>query len=83
MPFFVYIIYSVSIDQYYVGQCEDLNDRIYRHKNAGSKSTKKASDWELKYTETFDERSKAVNREQEIKRKKSRRYIEWLISSAD
>ena len=83
MPFFVYILYSAALDQYYVGYSEDLDDRSFRHTNSGSKATKKAKDWKVVYTEIFDTRSEAYNREIGIKKKKSRNYIEWLISHPD
>ena len=41
MPYHVYILYSKTLDQYYIGQTENLTDRIFRHANSGSKSTKK------------------------------------------
>jgi len=81
MPFYVYILYSPGLDQYYIGHTENLQDRIFRHTNSGSKSTKKANDSVIKYTEEFESRQKAMQRELEIKKKKSRKYIEWLISS--
>jgi putative endonuclease len=81
MPFYTYILYSTSLNQYYIGHTENLQDRIFRHTNSGSKSTKKADDWVVKYTEGFDSRSAAMQRELEIKKKKSRKYIEWLLSS--
>ena len=77
--FYVYVLYSGSIDSYYVGETSDLADRLYRHNNSGSKSTKKASDWQIVYTEAFATRSESVRREREIKAKKSRRYLEYLI----
>ena len=80
MPFQVYILYSTAIDQYYIGHSEHLDDRLFRHTNSGSKATKKAHDWKIVYTKTFDSKSEAYRREMEIKRKKSRKYIEWLIS---
>ena len=83
MPFVVYIIYSPSLDQYYIGHSENMEDRLFRHNNSGSKSTKKANDWKLVYTEVFDVKAVAVKRELEIKKKKSRRYVEWLINSPD
>ena len=82
MSFHVYILYSISLDQYYVGHCEDLDDRLYRHNNSGSKATKKAKDWRIVYTEKLDSRSEASKRELEIKRKKSRKYIAKLVNSA-
>jgi putative endonuclease len=57
-----------------------LDNRIFRHNNSGSKSTKKASDWQLKYTEPYTSRPAAMNREAEIKKKKSRKYIQALIA---
>ena len=81
MSFTVYIIYSKSIDQYYIGHTENLADRLFRHRNSGSLSTKKSKDWELKYTEQFETRSDAANREKAIKAKKSRKYIEHLIAN--
>ncbi len=69
----------MSLDQYYVGYTADLDDRLFRHNNSGSKSTKKANDWLLKHKEEFKDRSTAMKRELEIKKKKSRKYIEGLI----
>jgi putative endonuclease len=82
MCFTVYILYSKSLNQYYVGHTEDMTDRLFRHTNSGNKFTKKAKDWELVYKENFQSRPDAYKREVQIKNKKSRRYIEWLISSA-
>ncbi len=83
MTYFVYILYSQTIDQYYVGQTVDIEDRIKRHNASYNKSTKKANDWVLAYVEEFDTRSEAVLRESEIKKKKSRKYIEKLVSRVD
>ena len=81
MSYFVYIIYSSALDQHYTGHTENLEDRMFRHNNSGSKATKKTNDWNLVYTETFETKSEAVHRELQIKKKKSRKYIEWLVSS--
>ena len=80
MQFFIYILYSQSIDQYYIGSTENLVDRIFRHNNSGSKATKKTNDWKLVYTESFNSKGQAIKREFEIKKKKSRKYIKWLIA---
>jgi len=81
MPYYVYIIHSPTLDQYYVGHTEDLNDRLFRHNNSGSKATKKANDWQLKYSESYNSRSEAMIRELDIKKKKSRKFIEALIKA--
>ncbi|WP_235855432.1 GIY-YIG nuclease family protein [Flagellimonas pelagia] len=80
MEFVIYILYSESVDRYYVGHCQDLNDRMARHKGGRSKYTKMVTDWEVKDTESFSTRGKAMIREREIKEKKSRKYIELLIA---
>jgi putative endonuclease len=81
MLFYVYILYSQSLDQYYTGHTEDLGNRIFRHNNSGSKATKKANDWKLVYQREYSSRSEAMKAEMTIKNKKSRKYIEKLISS--
>jgi len=62
MSFTVYILYSSTLDQYYIGHTEDIKDRLFRHTNSGSKSTKKASDWKVAYTEVFQSKSEAASR---------------------
>jgi putative endonuclease len=81
--FFIYIIYSREFDKYYVGYTGDLKKRLNEHNNGVSAFTSKVSDWELKYFETLPDRFSARCREREIKSKKSRKYIEWLISKAN
>ena len=77
--YFVYILYAESFDRYYVGHCEDVEIRLARHNNKAVPSTKPYVPWKLVYTEIFAERNLASNREKEIKKKKSRHYIEYLI----
>lgn len=71
MSFHVYIVYSRLLNQYYVGHSADLQSRIFRHNNSGSKSTKKTNDWMLVYNEPFETRQEACQREMEIKRKRA------------
>ncbi|WP_108422410.1 GIY-YIG nuclease family protein [Flagellimonas amoyensis] len=83
MEFVVYIIFSPSVDRYYVGHCQDLMDRLERHNGGRSKYTKMACDWKVKWTESFATRSEAMAREKEIKGKKSRKYVEFLIEQSN
>jgi putative endonuclease len=77
--FYIYIIYSKTADKYYVGQTENIEQRLISHSSGISKYTSISTDWILVYSESFETRSQAVIRENEIKKKKSRKYIEWLI----
>jgi len=81
MPFYVYILYSLRSDRYYVGETQDVNARLDSHVRGISRYTSIASDWRVVYTECFKFRAEAIKREKEIKRKKSRNYIKWLIAS--
>jgi putative endonuclease len=79
MQFYVYILYSLQLDQYYIGHTHDKDSRLFRHNHSGSRSTKKANDWKMVHAEYFLTRSEAMKRESEIKRKKSRKFIKILI----
>ncbi|WP_348799120.1 GIY-YIG nuclease family protein [Flavobacterium adhaerens] len=79
--YYTYIIYSKAIDKYYIGSCENVEKRLDDHLNSRSTYTKVAKDWEIKYFEVFETRSAAFQREQQIKKMKSRKYIENLIVS--
>ncbi|MBC7847118.1 MAG: GIY-YIG nuclease family protein [Flavobacterium sp.] len=81
--YYTYIIYSKTIDKYYVGSCQDVQERLKDHLNSRSKYTKQAKDWELKYFETSSSRSDAYQREMQIKKMKSRKYIESLIKNGE
>ena len=79
--FYIYIIYSKTLDKYYVGSCQNIEQRLKDHLNSRSKFTKVVKDWVLKYSETFATRSEAYQRELQIKKMKSRKYIETLIET--
>ncbi|MBI3138224.1 MAG: GIY-YIG nuclease family protein [Sphingobacteriales bacterium] len=81
MHFYLYIIYSVQSDSYYIGYTSNLEKRLSEHNSGISDYTAKASDWVVKYTEVYPSRELAMKREREIKKKKSRKFIEWLINS--
>jgi putative endonuclease len=81
LMFNVYILYSVTLDRFYVGQTDDLDKRLVSHLSGISRYTAIAKDWQLVYKEQFNSRTEAIHRENEIKRKKSRKYIEWLINN--
>ena len=79
--YFLYILYAKDFDRYYIGQTEDLQNRLIRHNAKAVPSTKAYAPWQLVYFESFDSRALAIARESEIKKKKSRKYIEFLIQS--
>ncbi len=77
--YLVYILKSLKTDNYYVGSTKDLNKRIKEHNQGKTKSTKGLRPLKLIYFENFSTNSRARKRELEIKKRKSRKYIETLI----
>ncbi|MDA0887992.1 MAG: GIY-YIG nuclease family protein [Bacteroidetes bacterium] len=78
--FYIYILYSKSLDHYYTGHTHCITDRLNRHNLGRSKATKGGIPWEIVHIESFKTKSDAYKRERSIKAKKSRKYIEKLIA---
>jgi putative endonuclease len=76
----VYILYSKKLDKYYIGACKDFDRRLYEHNLGHSKFTSVGKPWDLVYREEFQDLITAKKRELDIKKKKSRIYIESLIA---
>ena len=76
---YVYILHSEKDGSYYIGQTKNVSDRLYRHNSGQSISTKSKIPWEIVYIEKFDSRVDAVRRERQLKKEKSKEYIERLI----
>ncbi len=51
--YFFYILYSTSIDKYYVGHTLDLPERLRKHNTNHKGFTGKTSDWKIFYSEQF------------------------------
>ncbi len=81
--FYLYIIQSEKTGKYYIGSCENIEVRLNRHNQGTTPSTKLGRPWKLVYKEEYSFRTEALKREREIKKKKSRKYIEFLINSSD
>jgi putative endonuclease len=79
MPYFVYILQSIKDKTYYVGSTQDLDSRLERHNQGRVNYTKPKRPWKLIYSEEHPDRTSAAKREYEIKRHKSREFIEELI----
>ncbi|MBI0401353.1 GIY-YIG nuclease family protein [Cyclobacterium marinum] len=78
MKYAVYILYSVSLNRYYVGQSKNHIERLERHQSGRNKSTKAGKPWEIVHVEFFNNRSDAVRKERQIKNIGSRRYLERI-----
>ncbi len=63
----VYILQSSKDNKYYIGQTNNLSQRIERHNAGMVLSTKSRRPLKLIYSEDFVTRSQAVSREKELK----------------
>ena len=63
-----YILYSPTLDKYYVGATRgSLKERIRRHNTQHNGYTGRANDWALKLSEPFNSIELAMLTEREIK----------------
>jgi putative endonuclease len=82
MNYYVYILYSEKCERYYVGHSDNVERRLEEHNSGrGGKYTKSCKPWRLVYNEIYENKALAVNREMDIKKKKSRKFIEKLIDT--
>jgi len=82
MIYFVYILQSEKDGNYYIGHTSNLAERIERHNHGRSGYTRGKPPWKLLYHETYHSKSEAMKREQEIKNKKGREYIDYLVRTS-
>jgi putative endonuclease len=66
---------------FYVGSTADLKARLLKHNSGDVPSTRTFRPWKLVWFEQAPSRAQAQCREKQIKARKSRKYIESLISN--
>ena len=73
-------MWSEKIKKFYVGSSSDVNKRLTEHNYGKANFTSKGIPWKLVYSEQFNSKKEDQQRERKIKRMKSKKYIESLIS---
>ncbi len=81
MSFSVYILYSKEFDRYYIGQTNNIENRIKRHNSGYVRSTKSNRPWSIVFQAKMKDRSTTMQLESKLKSHKSRDKIEELIKS--
>ncbi len=76
----VYILWSATLGRYYIGYTPDLVEQLLRHNGGQLPETKSGIPWKLMYHEDFTDLIDAESRVEEIRSRKSRKYIERLIN---
>jgi putative endonuclease len=80
MKYTIYILYSQSKDRYYTGFTQNPEERLLEHNSGATPSTRPGIPWIMVYKEECVDKSAAIRRENTIKKMKSRKYIEMIIS---
>jgi putative endonuclease len=76
----VYILYSQSLDKYYIGSCIEVTERLNQHlsKIFPGAFTTKANDWVVFFSLINLSYKQARDVESHIKNMKSKKYIQNL-----
>ena len=77
--FTVYALYSEKHDKIYIGMTSDIGKRLFAHNNLPKGWTAKFRPWKLVHSEKFDLKSKALEREKQLKAAKGREFIWGII----
>ncbi len=82
MSHFVYVLLSDKTGRTYVGSSEDVAARLSLHNAGKVTATKYQRPYRLVYTEEFETRTPARQREAWLKRQKSRVLLDELIANS-
>jgi putative endonuclease len=78
--YYLYILFSPALNEYYCGQTNNLDSRIKRHNSGETQSIKHGIPWELVGFLTFNSRKESFHLERKIK---SRGIKRWLVTHQD
>tara|TARA_R110001592_G_scaffold211976_2_gene464099 strand:- start:38317 stop:38562 length:246 start_codon:yes stop_codon:yes gene_type:complete len=79
MSFYTYILQSEKTGRMYIGQTNNLEDRLHRHNSNHNISTKNRGPWKLMHFVEFETRIEAVQLERQLKSwKSSKKVLVWI-----
>ncbi|MCX6762135.1 MAG: GIY-YIG nuclease family protein [Candidatus Moranbacteria bacterium] len=67
MPFFVYILRSIKDGKLYIGQTNNLEDRLLRHNSGKVTATRNRRPLTITHQEEYPSRTEAMQREKYLK----------------
>ena len=78
----VYVLKSNKDGLRYVGSGSDAQERLRRHNKGDYRFTKGHRPWQLVYSEKFETRAEAVQRERFLKSGQGRKWLDEILSKA-
>ncbi len=80
MFYFVYILYSVKFNRFYVGfYPKNLEERIAKHNRGEVFSTKAYRPWELVFYEAYRNQKDALRREKYLKTSQGMKMLKFML----
>jgi putative endonuclease len=80
MMFTVYVLFSSNYDKIYIGFTSNIEARLLSHNELATKGfTIKYRPWTLVYTEEFQSKKEALEREKQLKSSRGRDFIRKQI----
>ena len=80
--FYTYILISKSNGKLYIGQTNNLEDRLKRHNSNYNKYTANKGPWKIIFSKSFETRQEAVQLELKLKSMKNKqRLLSWITKN--
>jgi putative endonuclease len=70
--FYTYILFSESLQKYYIGSSGNLEKRLEHHNLGLNRWSKRGIPWKIAYFETFESKTEAIKRELFLKKQKGK-----------
>lgn len=80
--FFVYVVWNKKHNRIYIGQTEDVDERVRLHNDhsfKGSFTSRFDGTWMLIYKENVENRNQALKREKQLKSFRGREFVKKYI----
>ncbi|MBU1705422.1 GIY-YIG nuclease family protein [Patescibacteria group bacterium] len=77
--YFVYVIHSTLHNRFYIGSTANIETRLAKHNSGATRSTKPFRPWVLVCYESFETRTEARKRENQIKKYKGGEAFKSLL----
>jgi len=83
MNFYVYILQSEKDQSFYIGQTNDLMERLRRHNRGLEKYTSKKMPWKIFWKAEVSSRGEAMKLEKKLKNLKSTKRMMEFVSNSE
>ena len=77
--FYIYILYSIRLDVFYKGHCENIENRFQRHNTGLEIYTRKGMPWTLLWCIAKESKSEAYRLELKLKNLSRKRLVAFML----